>query len=229
MSIDHGRRNLLKKGGLFGLGLFTASVAKAADLCDFTPEQPEGPFYPVRGQLDTDTDLTKVKGHSQSAAGDVITVHGQVRGLDCQPLPGALVEIWQACESGAYDHPDDPNTAPRDPHFQYWGRTTTDGQGRYQFKTIKPGAYPAGGDWIRPPHIHFKITAPGFQTLITQMYFDGDPLNDKDLILRRLAPDLRAMVLSTFAPVSAGSPVKIGRFDIVVAAAGQQGATPELD
>lgn len=229
MSIDPGRRKFLKQGGLFGLGLFTASVAKAADLCDFTPEQPEGPFYPVRGQLDTDTDLTRVKGRTGTAAGQVLFVHGQVRGLDCEPISGALVEIWQACESGAYDHPDDPNNAPRDPDFQYWGRTTTDSQGLYRFKTIKPGAYPAGGDWVRPPHIHFKITAPGFQTLITQMYFAGDPLNDKDHILRRLAPDLRERVVSSFVPAAAGSAELTGRFDIIIASAGHPGATPELD
>lgn len=68
---------------------------------------------------------------------------------------GALVDVWQAKVHGGYDHEADPNPTPLDPNFQGWARFTTDAEGRYRFKTIRPGAYAVSGEWTRPPHIHF--------------------------------------------------------------------------
>ncbi|MES2856407.1 MAG: intradiol ring-cleavage dioxygenase, partial [Bdellovibrionota bacterium] len=73
-----------------------------------TPPQTKGPFYPVRKEIDQNTDLTIRDGAPRRAKGQVIYVNGQVLGTDCLPVEGALVEIWQACESGRYDHPNDP-------------------------------------------------------------------------------------------------------------------------
>ena len=222
------RRQILKNVGLMGLGLLTASIARAAEGAGaLTPAQTEGPFYPVQDQADKDTDLTIVKGHSKHAKGQVVRVTGQVRDEQGNPLAGAMVEIWQACESGKYNHPEDTNTAPMDPDFQYWGRTTTDANGNYGFLTIKPGAYPADANWIRPPHIHFKVAAPGFRSLTTQLYFAGDPLNDKDRILRAIPADVRQLVISKFTPAAGGA--LQGRFDITIPHAGSRGGTPELD
>jgi protocatechuate 3,4-dioxygenase beta subunit len=83
-----------------------------------------------------------------------------------------------------------------DPYFQGWGQTTTGTDGRYGFKTILPGAYPAGPDWTRPPLIHFKVTKPGFHTLTTQMYFPDQKLNYGDLILQNLPAAQRDMVMA---------------------------------
>jgi protocatechuate 3,4-dioxygenase, beta subunit len=174
----------------------TGAAGKAvAAACGLTPPQTEGPFYPITDQPDKDNDLTIVRGRQQQAKGRRIFILGQVLDENCQPVPGALVEIWQACISGRYNHSSDPNTAPLDPDFQYWGRSTTDGQGRYKFKTILPGSYPAAPGWRRPPHIHFKVQRLGFHELTTQMYFAGHPLNAQDRILQSLPQPQRSSVV----------------------------------
>jgi protocatechuate 3,4-dioxygenase beta subunit len=213
------RRNVLKIGLATVGGMFALSKAsaQAAPLCEGTlmPVQPKGPFYPVVDQLDTDADLVVVAGRPAVASGQVVLVKGQVTDQFCAPVQGALVEIWQACESGRYDHPSDPNTAPLDPNFQYWGKAVTDAQGNYLFRTILPGAYPAAKDWIRPPHIHFKISQRGYKELITQMFFAGQKWNDEDLILQDLTPEEQKQVVVEFRP-GAGQPHPVGQFDIQI-------------
>jgi protocatechuate 3,4-dioxygenase beta subunit len=180
------RRELLKLGLGTSAAIGVATIGQAAALCGRTPPQTEGPFYPVKPQDDKDWDLTQVKGRTQRAEGEEIVVMGRVTGLDCQPVAGTLVEIWQACASGKYNHPNDPNSAPLDPNFQYWGKSITDDQGYYFFKTILPGAYPADTQWIRPPHIHYKVHKWGFNELTTQLYFAGNQYNSGDRILNRI-------------------------------------------
>lgn len=162
----------------------TGLVPKAlAETCGLTPPQTPGPFYPGEKNFKAENDLTQVTGNSKRAIGQVIYVRGRVLNESCQPIANANVEIWQACASGKYNNAKDPNPAPIDPNFRYWGETDTDANGDYLFKTIIPGAYPATADWTRPPHIHFKVSRLGQKELITQMYFKGDPLNEKDMIL----------------------------------------------
>ncbi len=113
------------------------------------------------------------------AIGERILVHGRVVDENGRAVPDTLVEIWQANAGGRYRHKKDSYLAPLDPNFGGCGRTLTDAQGRYQFLTIRPGAYPwpnRGNDW-RPMHIHFSVYGHSFgQRLITQLYFEGDPL-----------------------------------------------------
>jgi len=183
------RRSLIKKMALAAGGIAVlAPAAQAAFKCedDITPKQVKGPFYPVADQIDKDTDLTRVKGISDVALGRAIDVKGIVTDTQCLPIAEAYVEIWQACASGKYNHPGDPNTAPLDPNFQYWGIAKTNKAGEYSFHTILPGAYPADVNWMRPPHIHFKVHKWGYQELITQLYFEGEAFNDQDLILQDL-------------------------------------------
>jgi protocatechuate 3,4-dioxygenase beta subunit len=149
-----------------------------------TPDQILGPFYPVRKPADGHADLTRLDGRSGSAQGQVIYVMGRVRSVRGEPAPGAKLEIWQANAAGKYTHPHDLNKAPIDPNFDGYATVVTDAEGRYRFKTVKPGAYPVVGNYIRPPHIHFDITGQ-VNRLITQMYFPGEPLNDKDPLLQR--------------------------------------------
>jgi protocatechuate 3,4-dioxygenase beta subunit len=181
------RRQILKLGISASAALGLATIGKASELCiGKTPSQTEGPFYPITKQKDTDWDLIHVQGRQQKALGEVIIVEGQVLDQNCNPVADALVEIWQACQSGKYNHPNDPNPAPLDPDFQYWGRSLTDSEGKYLFRTILPGAYPADTDWTRPPHIHYKVHKRGYMELTTQLYFAGNPLNSADKILARL-------------------------------------------
>ena len=108
-----------------------------------------------------------------------IIIFGKVLDENSKPIPNSLIEIWQANSGGKYRHSGDTYKAPLDPNFGGWGRCLTDENGNYYFKTIKPGAYPwpnGGNNW-RPAHIHFSIFGLSFlQRLVTQMYFEGDPL-----------------------------------------------------
>lgn len=173
------RRDLLRLTMAAGVGLAVPTIAFARQ-CEKSPAQSEGPFYmntwdrtkPVPHH----NDLTWVTDSSKKAEGEVIYLTGQVSDLDCKPLKGVMVEIWQACRSGRYAHLADPNPAWLDPNFRYFGEFVTDANGMYSFKTIKPGAYPVGPSWTRPAHVHFKISAGlTARRLITQMYFAGDP------------------------------------------------------
>lgn len=111
--------------------------------------------------------------------GERIVVHGYVHDQLGRPVKNALVEVWQANASGRYRHKKDQYIGALDPHFVGCGRMLTDHNGYYFFRTIRPGPYPwrnRVNDW-RPAHIHFALSGSGWvQRLITQMYFEGDPL-----------------------------------------------------
>lgn len=187
--------------------------------CDVTPSQVEGPFYPIRDRADEDADLTRVKGRSETAEGQIIYVEGRVTDQKaCEPVEGALVEIWQANKWGRYDHKEDPNPAPEAPNFQGWGHAVTDAEGRYRFKTVKPGPYPVGDDRMRTPHIHFKVAKQGFHGLTTQMYFEDEELNAEDFLLMKLPPDRRdeVVIASEDPPEGAESDSERYTFDLVL-------------
>jgi protocatechuate 3,4-dioxygenase, beta subunit len=164
-----------------------------------TPGEILGPFYPVLRSVDRASDLTTVKGKSGRAAGQVIYAMGQVLTVDGQPVKGARVELWQANTHGRYTHPSDTNPAPLDPNFEGFAIQDTDAEGRYRFKTIKPGAYPANSNWIRPPHLHFDVTGK-VNRVITQMYFPGEPLNEKDLLLQSIRANKDGLIATVLPP-----------------------------
>jgi len=149
-----------------------------------TPAEVEGPFYPVKDQRDKDDDLTRIAGHAHHARGQFVMIEGTITDVGGAPVSQAVIELWQANASGRYNHPRDPNPAPLDPDFQGWAVIYSDMDGRYRFKTVKPGAYPATKTWTRPPHIHLKVAGKNCRTLTTQLYFPDEPLNKTDLLLR---------------------------------------------
>ena len=203
-------RSKLTRRGVLGLGLAAPAalvltpLQAAAERCGLTPAQTTGPFFPLWDQVDKDVDLTRLTGHGRAARGLVIRVEGRVLDEACRPVEGALVDLWQTDSNGRYSHPDDPNPARRDPNFQGWGQATTDAQGRYAFRTIKPAAYPleflASGEadaesgW-RTPHIHFRVSKAGYRALATQMYFAGEALNGPDIVLNAVPEAERAKVV----------------------------------
>ncbi len=213
------RRELLKNGILSTTALLTLPKALQAQsqtcLKSKTPAQVEGPFYPVVDQLDTDADLINLKGSQKFAKGQIVMIQGVVTDQNCQPVKSVLVEIWQACHTGRYDHPSDPNPAAIDPDFQYWGKALTNDRGEYRFRTIVPGAYQADRDWVRPPHVHFKISKLGYMELITQMYFAGHTLNSRDKILQRL-PKRDQEKLIVYFNNRQGSAHPTGQFNIQI-------------
>jgi len=180
-----------------------------------TPGQTEGPFYPPNWLGDIDNDLVLVKGEGAKAMGTVLHVRGRVMDRAGQPVAGAIVEIWQCDAEGVYRHPwDERGRRKADAGFQGRGRVETDAEGRYVFRTIKPAGYSG-----RTPHIHFKIMQPGGDTLVTQMYFAGEPDNARDFILNSIAdPAQRASVVVPLEDAGAVEPGAVaGQFDIVLA------------
>ena len=180
---------------------------------------------PVFGQnilheLDNDLILNFAKP-GESAQGPRIIVHGRLLDERGRPVPNVLIEFWQANAAGRYRHKKDGYLAPLDPNFGGCGRTLSAHDGTYSFRTIKPGAYPwpnGVNDW-RPAHIHFSIFGSGFaQRLITQMYFEGDPLIKLDPMIGGL-PDPRA-VEQLIAPLDMARTIPMDatayKFDIVL-------------
>jgi len=221
------RRAVLGAGMALPLGAMAAPATAAEVACALTPRQTTGPFYPIYDQIDKDVDLTKLTGHGGRARGEVIRVTGRVLDATCAPVEGALVDLWQANAKGRYAHPADPNPAPLDPNFQGWGQAATDADGRYAFRTIKPAAYPLevlrGGRvdeaaGYRTPHIHFRVSKRGYAELATQMYFAGEALNGKDIVLSRVPEAERPRVV--IAPRKGeGDEPPVFEFDLVVSKA----------
>lgn len=137
-----------------------------------------------------DHDLLKNYVQTGDPIGERIIIHGRVLDENAKPVPNTLVEVWQANAGGRYRHKKDSYLAPVDPNFGGCGRTMTDENGYYFFRTIKPGAYPWRNrlnDW-RPAHIHISVFGSAFcQRLITQLYFEGDPLIPLCPIIQTLA------------------------------------------
>lgn len=150
-----------------------------------------GPVFGSERVQPGDADLTRQ--HDGDPIGERIIVHGQVLDSAGRPVPGTLLEVWQANSAGRYRHDVDQHDAPLDPNFTGLGRCLTDDQGRYRLVSVKPGAYPWRNHlnaW-RPAHIHFSVFGQAFtQRLVTQMYFPGDPLFPQDPILNSI-PDPR--------------------------------------
>jgi protocatechuate 3,4-dioxygenase beta subunit len=209
------RRRLLLALGIALAG--RALPAWAAQLLK-TPRQTAGPFYPVELPLDRDNDLVTVAGGSGPAKGEISNVTGRVLDDAGSPLARARVEIWQCDVNGRYRHPGDRRDVPLDPNFQGYGQAITGADGAYRFRTIKPVAYPG-----RAPHIHFAISGPGFEPLVTQLYVAGAPENARDGVLNGIRdPQARQSVVVPFER-GAGSAELSARFDIVLASDGRLG------
>jgi len=117
--------------------------------------------------------------------GEVLVVRGRVWAHDTKrPLAGAVLDIWQANAKGRYDN-DDPKNPPRKGVYLNRARLVADESGYYEYETVKPGRYQIGRNQWRPAHIHYLVRSPGYQTLVTQMYFKGDPMNSKDRFIKR--------------------------------------------
>jgi protocatechuate 3,4-dioxygenase, beta subunit len=218
------RRELLGAGAGAAAGLVAQRLvgeAPAGQACgEATAPQTSGPFYPAHDRPDEDPDLTRVEGRPGRATGQIVCVRGRVLDEACRPVAGVLVEIWQANSWGRYDHERDAgNPRPLDPNFQSWAEMLTDKDGGFRFKTIKPGAYPADDSgWIRPPHIHFRVSRRGYHELITQMYFAGEPLNEHDRIREALDAEDRERVTVALQPAGtdAEAESRLGLFDIIL-------------
>ncbi|KAA9300326.1 MULTISPECIES: hypothetical protein [Aerococcus] len=168
----------------------------------FFPLFEPGPGPALVDKYGKNDDLTKNAGTGGEAIGQRIIVKGRVLDEDGNPVPKAFIEIWQANSAGRYIHKLDSWDAPLDPNFIGSGWTYTDEDGHYEFTTIKPGNYawkPDINQW-RPAHIHFSVMGPALaDRLVTQLYFEGDPLLDYDEgIYLDLDEDERKRVVATY-------------------------------
>ncbi|MDM0109765.1 protocatechuate 3,4-dioxygenase subunit beta [Variovorax sp. J22R24] len=168
-----------------------------------------------------DNDLIMNAAKDGMPVGERIIVHGFVRDQYERPVANALVEVWQANASGRYRHKKDQYIGALDPNFGGCGRMLTDANGYYAYRTIRPGPYPwrnRVNDW-RPAHIHYAISGDGWvQRLITQMYFEGDPLIASCPILRIVPSEEQIRGLIAMQDTSAFVPLdsRAYRFDIVL-------------
>jgi protocatechuate 3,4-dioxygenase, beta subunit len=144
-------------------------------------------------------DLTRQ--HKGEPIGQRIVIAGRVLDEDQRPVANTVMEIWQCNAAGRYIHRNDQWDAPIDPNFTGAGRIVTDAEGRYQFTTIRPGAYPWGNHknaW-RPGHIHLSLLGPAFATrLVTQLYFPDDPLIEIDPIANAVPREARDRLVARF-------------------------------
>ena len=188
---------------------------------DNTISEITGPVFGHDMIGDLDNDLLSNFAKDGSPVGERIIVHGRVLDENGRGVQGALVEFWQANAAGRYRHKKETYLAPLDPNFGGCGRTITGEDGGYRFRTVRPGAYPwpnGVNDW-RPAHIHFSLFGHGFaQRLITQMYFEGDPMIWNCPIVTTI-PDKRA-IEQLIAPLDMANTIPMDarayKFDIVL-------------
>jgi protocatechuate 3,4-dioxygenase beta subunit len=194
---DSNRRQFL--AALAASGTFFTQRGAFAQALLLTPAQTEGPYYPDRLPLDQDNDLLIINDSITPAVGTVAWMSGRVLDRSGQPVRNALIEIWQADNFGSYIHSRGALNGRRDGNFQGYGRFVTASDGRYLFRTIKPGLYPG-----RVRHVHAKITIPGGRSLTTQLYVEGETGNDG--VLNGVPAAQRAAVIRAWTALP-GSPV----------------------
>jgi protocatechuate 3,4-dioxygenase alpha subunit len=157
-----------------------------------TPSQTVGPFFHLGLTREDAGDLT----HAETE-GARIRIEGRVLDGNGDPVPDAMLEIWQANTHGRYRHPDDDrDDIPLDAAFVGYGRVGTNADGRYAFDTIKPGRVPAPDGGWQAPHINLVVFARGM--LIhsnTRIYFSDEPTNDDDPVLSHLVAEERRPTL----------------------------------
>lgn len=179
-----------------------------------------GPAYGHDSLGPDDADLTRNARKTGEPIGERIVVSGHVLDENGRPVSNTLIEVWQANSAGRYLHHADQHDAPLDPNFSGAGRCVTDGEGRYKFYSVKPGAYPWGNHangW-RPAHIHFSLFGPTIATrLVTQMFFPADPLLPLDPIFMGAMEGAREQLVSNFDLGLTEQDFALGyRFDIVL-------------
>lgn len=149
--------------------------------------------------------------------GERITIGGRLLDGDGAALANdGMVEIWQANAEGRYDHPEDVQELPRDPHFRGFGRCGTDADGAFEFQTIKPGPVAGPQGQLQAPHINLVVFARGLLShLYTRLYFPGEPLNETDPWLSAVEPARRPTLIAAAEPGGGQRPRRY-RFDVVL-------------
>ena len=176
-----------------------------------TPSQTIGPFF---GPALVRPGVATMIG--PATRGERLIIEGRVLDGEGAAVADAMIEIWQANAEGRYDHPADTQEKLIDPHFHGFGRTATDGAGRYRFETIRPGRVPGDGATLQAPHIVVAIFARGLlRGLSTRIYFPDERSNARDPVLNSV-PSARRGTLIASAEADG-----ILHFDIVLQGEGE--------
>jgi protocatechuate 3,4-dioxygenase, beta subunit len=182
------RRRFLAAAG--AAGLFATEKGLFAQALTLTPSTTEGPYYPDTLPLDRDNDLLVINDAITPGVGTVAWLSGRILDRNGSPVRNAIVEIWQADNNGSYIHSRGVNGGRRDGNFQGYGTFETASDGRYLFRTIKPGLYPG-----RVRHVHCKVTLPGGRSLTTQLHIEGETsATDNSLASIRDAAQLASVI-----------------------------------
>lgn len=138
--------------------------------CTPTADNILGPYYRQGAPFARDLTTADMPGTRFDLSGRVLTP-------ECEPIAGAVLDFWQADDGGSYDN--DGGDDPPNGEYVLRGKVETAADGSYSLRTIVPGRY-LNGDRYRPAHIHVTVSAAGFPSLTTQLYFEGDPYNESD-------------------------------------------------
>jgi protocatechuate 3,4-dioxygenase alpha subunit len=137
----------------------------------------------------------------EGVSGQKVEIRGRVLDGDGQPIPDAMLEVWQANAHGKYAHPDDEQDKLLDPNFQGFGRVPTEEDGSFRFSTIKPGRVPGPDGKLQAPHIAVSVFMRGLlRRLVTRIYFPDDPANEDDFALNLVEPSRRATLIARKSP-----------------------------
>jgi len=151
-----------------------------------------GPFFSIG--------LTRLKQDEiagPGVAGERVVISGRILDGDGNPVPDALVELWQANSHGKYAHPDDKQQKPVEPGFTGYGRMPTTDDGGFRFTTIKPGPVPGPDGKPQAPHIAVSVFSRGLQRrLVTRIYFPDEPANAADYALIRVPAERRSTLIA---------------------------------
>jgi protocatechuate 3,4-dioxygenase beta subunit len=171
MKHTHNRREFLGASAALVIGMVSEARAQggrprptpACGEDGVTPAQTPGPYFKPQSPLRTSL-------LEPGMPGTRIVVEGTVLTTDCKPVPRALLDFWQADARGEYDNAG----------YRLRGHQFADDAGRYRLESVVPGIYPG-----RTRHFHVNVQAPGRRVLTTQLYFPGEPLNQRDGIFDR--------------------------------------------
>jgi protocatechuate 3,4-dioxygenase alpha subunit len=156
-----------------------------------TPSQTIGPFFALPGGV------AWPDGGDAVPAGTPreLALHGRLLDGNGDPVPDGLIEIWQADADGGFGHPDDPRG---EWGSQVFGRSATDREGAFAFRTVKPAPLPAPDGGTEAPHINVTVLARGMlQRVVTRVYFpDEQAANEADPVLSTVDPARRATLVA---------------------------------
>lgn len=184
---DEKRQEFILLSDTLGLSALVDLIASRGKSEAATESSLLGPFF-----REGAPEMAAGASIARGIEGEPLVVHGRVTSTDGKPLSGARIDVWQASSSGQYDLQFD-NFKGAEMNLR--ARFRTDTEGRYKFMSVKPLSYPVPSDGpvgkmlnalgrhpFRPAHIHFIISAPGFEPLVTALYIDGDQYIDSDVV-----------------------------------------------